>query len=133
MMVFGALGDRCVKEPPEGSKKRKRATFLEAKPHLQRLEETDVRRVTKFIVLCSDGVYDVLGGYEMVVATVAAHVAGGGAQEKAADALLEAALSRASFLSGMTVGDIRALPTSGGSGPTRRDIIDDMTAVVVFL
>lgn len=132
MMVFGALGDRCVKEPPEGSKKRKRSTFLEAKPHLQRLEDIDVR-VVKFLVLCSDGVYDALGGYEMVVATVAAHVAGGGAQEHAADALVEAALSRASFLSGMTVGDIRALPTSGGSGPTRRDVIDDMTAVVAFL
>lgn len=128
-----SLGDSGFKRPAAalGGAGRKRKSVgarppLSATPH----EASTLVSDTAFVVLASDGVSDHLADGELVAA-VAAHVAAGGRREDAAAALVRAAMQRAAFAARpqrLATDVLAAMPC----GEDRRDVCDDMAAVVVF-
>lgn len=86
---------------------------------------TDAVGDIPFIVLCSNGVTDNLSDGEIV--SMVAGFAYDDAEQCAAE-IVAAAESRAAFKRMMPPSELRAM--KAGSG--RRDLVDDMTAVVVF-
>ena len=108
-----------------GPSKRKKLSIGTALPN----EKEDDLDDTAFLVLCSDGVSDFLSDGE-IVAAVAQHVAAGGERSDAAHAVQTRALARAAFKNPpLSVAEMAALP----AGPKRREVLDDMTTLVVFL
>jgi pyruvate dehydrogenase phosphatase len=129
-----SLGDSGFKRPALGARGKRKSggggsggrAPLCATPHEACAALDDVA----FIVLATDGVSDHLADGELVAA-VAAHVAGGGARRDAAGALVAAATQRAAFAARphrMSTAQLAALPC----GEARRDVCDDMAAVVIF-
>ena len=88
---------------------------------------TDVED-TAFVVLATDGITDFLSDGE-IVDIVGRHVAAGKPREEAAAALQQRALQCAAFKNPpLCIAEVTALP----AGDARREVLDDMSAVVVF-
>ena len=79
----------------------------------------------KFVILATDGVWDFLTDEEAVKIVASC----GNDSKKAAYALVEATLERASSECGMTKSELMALPP----GRKRRSRHDDTTAIVIYL
>lgn len=79
----------------------------------------------KFIILATDGVWDFLSDAEAVKIVAACEKD----ESKAATALVDATLERASIECGMTKSELMSLP----SGRKRRSRHDDTTAIVIYL